>query len=53
MTAMIICKGCVNMVREVRKWSGGAFYDTAIILCKGGAKTARGWENGRGVHYMT
>ena len=29
-------------VRGVRERSGGALYDTAMIICKRGAKTVRG-----------
>ena len=32
----------------MQKQSGGTLYDTARIICKGGAKMVRGWENGQG-----
>ena len=43
-TAMIICKGVQKQSRGWENGQGGALYDTAMIICKGGggAKTVRG-----------
>ena len=39
-------EGCTNSQR-------GALYDTAMKICKGGAKTVRGCTNSRGALYDT